>query len=587
MGGKKIDGSGPLSPLDQIRHMLNKSDTDSHEVIGDYEVVKALWLRLADDSGPRQRGIKARELLWWLIKKHEELAEPGSEWCLICSQVQPLVPPNAWRVLNLYKCESEKAGAFEARLTYQGLVRLVQEVAEQKKKGRAEFPSREKLASEIQIKGKPPGENWYKDQVRLAIEGLARHFQADDPLLRGALAACDLFLKPVPSQTVEAPFSTLGSSDAPAQAAAPVSPGASAASRASGSSARRVWQRRRLVLAAVTLVVLVSTLLVGRIWPAPGPKLVDLRSLDVSGYLVSSQWAVGELGPLTVLNLKTGEWRLFWPDRRSAQGEWDIPTPFYFLDPVYSPTAQLIAFGLVDGAQVHSLWVGPVIQGADGWPMLDRSHLREVLANCDGCSTFDWSPSGQWLLYDTPTGLAALSLGTLASKQLTSMPKDEWPTCSHDGHWLAYQRGQDDVVVLPSQDCLPLPNPWAAARYLGRYKPAWRLSWSPDDQTLTFTSNMSGPTLVYAAPFQQFPQHLLLDEPAIATPLSASKCSDPIWVQRMGTPKDVVLYACNDRTPADYHGLLVVRPAASDAAWQGVLDEGIMYRDGLCWIAPL
>jgi hypothetical protein len=201
-----------------------------------------------------------------------------------------------------------------------------------------------------------------------------------------------------------------------------------------------------------------------------------------------------------------------------------------------------------------------------------------------------WSPDGAWLIFNSSTGLEALSMKTYRLRPITNEAGDEWPACAPNGRWLAYQRGVEapnDIVIVPTIDCLTQPNAWGDARYLNGYVPAWRPAWSLDSKMLAFaTANGQEKWAVYVTPFDQLTPQPSFTTRTPATLVSQPGCTDPFWVAQGVTGQNVVMYTCDKPTPANHHGLLVAVQGALHPTWQAEQDDGILARDSLCWIPP-
>jgi hypothetical protein len=180
----------------------------------------------------------------------------------------------------------------------------------------------------------------------------------------------------------------------------------------------------------------------------------------------------------------------------------------------------------------------------------------------------------------------ALSVNTLARRQITQTANDGWPACSPDGKWLAYQQAKMNIVVVPGVNCFPDQNAAGATRYLERYNYSWRPSWSANGQLLSFVSDRSGQSAIYVIPFNQLAQHPQFDDPALATAISAGGCTDPVWAQRAAPAEAAIVYACDAPTSDDHHGTLVETAGSTHPGWEALLHEGILVRDSLCWIPP-
>jgi Tol biopolymer transport system component len=315
---------------------------------------------------------------------------------------------------------------------------------------------------------------------------------------------------------------------------------------------------------------------------------ISLALARVAGYVIAQQWSHDEPRVLAVIEPRSGAWRTLWPAGQVVNGEWQPATPFagyiWLTAPAYAPATRTLAFTARDSAGGASIWVAPIAFGADGWPVIAAPGPRKLVADCRPCDTLAWSPSGQWLLFNGPAGLAALSPTSLQRQSVTATVGDQWPACAADGRWLAYQRRWGDLVALPARDCLPLANAWSQARYLEGFAPAWRPAWSPDGRWLAFVSALGGPWSVYVVAYDALARTPNIGARDTSYLESSGGCTDPVWARRDPPGGDVLLYGCDAPTADNHHGSLLIVPAGPQPAWEAVLGSGIMNRDSLCWV---
>lgn len=347
---------------------------------------------------------------------------------------------------------------------------------------------------------------------------------------------------------------------------------------------RLSWQR--WVAVAVVIAVLVTCLNITSAPPFTG--VLTWGGANLSGWLVARQSIAREQRILAVINLRTGAWRSIWPPAGVADGQSPADQPLLGTDsptaPAFMPTGRRLAFIAKDSQQVAAIFVATLAIGADGWPEIAGANPR-MLLECD-CSSLAWSPSGQWLIFNSPSGLMAVDSDGKNSRSLTANGHDAFPACSPDGRYLAYQREGGSIVALPTRDCLPDASTAGRMRYLNGYSTAWNPSWSPDSQMLSFVSNVAGRSTVYVTPLANLTDHPLLLVRDTAQPVSASGCGNPVWAARGGgaeTPTAIV-FGCDQPTPDDHHGTLGASSGLSWPRWTASLSEGIANRDSLCWI---
>ncbi|WIG61197.1 MAG: hypothetical protein OJF49_003945 [Ktedonobacterales bacterium] len=362
------------------------------------------------------------------------------------------------------------------------------------------------------------------------------------------------------------------------------------------------WQAARPTVRqtfAVALALLTIILACGVRGVLDAPLGLGIRSLDavrLDGWFVARQWVVGEPRILGEVNARTGAWRVLWPTEASLEG--GTPTPATadvfsaLFSPVYAPRTHILAFISGAGGK-SSLWLAQLSATRDGWLEVAGAGPRMLVGDCSPCSTLAWSPDGNWLLYNGSAGLVALSPDTGAQEQVTNEANDAWPACSPDGRWLAFQRAAgrlNDIVALPAHGCLPVQNPWTGARYLSGYAPSWRPAWSPDSLLLAFASNAnaSGKSSIYMVALAALSHTPSFAARSPADTMSRPGCTDPAWAHQAGATVNLLAYACDDPSPTNHHGTLVVVPGMPDPPWQAQVDEGILARDNLCWIpAPM
>jgi eukaryotic-like serine/threonine-protein kinase len=166
-------------------------------------------------------------------------------------------------------------------------------------------------------------------------------------------------------------------------------------------------------------------------------------------------------------------------------------------DPGWSPDGRTIAIGSVNG-----VWMGP----ADG-----SVPPRRLLETRGPARRPEFTPDGEWLLYDTGISIQAFHLrGDSATRELVrSGSGTTAPAISHDGKWLAYnstESGPFEVYLRP------FPNVDSSKRRIstnGGLSPRW----SRDDRELYFIDNRQDfiavpirtkPTLEVGAPRRLF-----------------------------------------------------------------------------------
>jgi hypothetical protein len=341
---------------------------------------------------------------------------------------------------------------------------------------------------------------------------------------------------------------------------------------------------------------------------------IRLADAGLAGFFLGVASGSGVPTALVATDARTGRQRLFWPDTAALQARAQASAlqrlslaQFRALEaPAYSEATRSVAFIAQGDDGAHSIWVGRVQVGSDGWLHIAGAGPREVRVGCQPCDTLAWSPSGAWLLYDGATGLVAVSARDGTSQAITSEAHDRWPACSPDGRSLAYQDALDGITVLSAHDCLPAPG--AAARYLNGYTPAWHVSWSPDGRRMAFASKRSDTTGVYVAASDQLSDTQIAGGDAAAVLVSGQRCEDPIWVPAQQTAvhmeapteaateafmearTDLVAYVCASPGAVDQFSALVVVPvplaavSGGQPAWQAVLQQrGATYYN-MCWI---
>lgn len=364
----------------------------------------------------------------------------------------------------------------------------------------------------------------------------------------------------------------------------------------------RHWRRAFSISAAVT--VLLACLLQAGI-PAASTTLT-WSAAGLSGWLVARQSVSRVPRILSVMNLHTGAWRPLWPPLPNGEGQSfdpNGPPPPPSSDegqgvdphklagtnsptsPSFTPAGHRLAFIANDSNQVAAIFVATLVVGSDGWPTFTTGG-PQLLMECS-CSTLTWTPSGQWLIYNSPDGMRAVSANGKDSRAITN-GHDSFPACSPDGRYLAYQRERGGIVALPTHDCLPDGSATQRMRFLSGYSPAWNPSWSPDSKALGFVSNVTGRTAVYVVPFVNLTDHLKLLVRDTAQIINDAGCGNPVWAQRVAHSgiqvSPALVYGCDLPTPSDHHGTLGANSGLTWPQWTTSLSEDIVNRDSLCWI---
>lgn len=262
------------------------------------------------------------------------------------------------------------------------------------------------------------------------------------------------------------------------------------------------------------------------------------------GWIVAVEQISGTTSMLTLTNLQTGRAYQLMPPAPGVPSEGQ-----QFSDPHYSTIRHELAYIRVEPTGRHSLWVAP-LGLRDDVPQIGAAGPHELLPDCSLCRTLTWSPQGDWLLFDGPTGLMAINRFTQMQRRLTQVTHDGWPACSPDGRWLVYQYGGGSVgflLGLPSADCLPVgPAPQVARLIVGAIL-GWRPAFSLDGSKLAFvaTPKGSGPGAwqVYVVALDGS-DGLPADSHPTAYPISAPGCTDPAWITASHPAQPLVVYAC-------------------------------------------
>lgn len=405
----------------------------------------------------------------------------------------------------------------------------------------------------------------------------------------GVAASAD---DPGASQSGVAPLSVA----APAPPAPPALTRESVASRLS-TSRRRIWASQVnmvATLAPVSLLMIaltIATMLFGQPQFASAARL-PIGKAQVGGWLIYQQWATNTPSIMAVMDAATGQWRALWPDERFLSGgaTSDAAQPFTSIRaPAYSSSRRRLAFISRNTDNTSSVWVASIGVGVDGWPVVTPPGPTELIANCDGCGSLTWSPDGAWLIYDTTAGLIARSPLTGEARRLTDGVGDDWPACSPDGQWLAFQRRRDangGIVIAPAANCLPLAQATERhALYLNGFTPSWRPSWSPDSAMLAFVATTRhGRWAVWITRLRDLSPYPSYIEATNASQVSIPGCTDPTWATQRGSGRSVVIYSCDAPTSAQHHGSIVVTPGDMSApTWQAALDTDIRAEQGGVW----
>ncbi|HEY7340375.1 MAG TPA: hypothetical protein VH591_05810 [Ktedonobacterales bacterium] len=345
----------------------------------------------------------------------------------------------------------------------------------------------------------------------------------------------------------------------------------------------RLWVRVVAVI-AVLLACLITT------GTPPFVSTLTWSGAGLSGWLIARQGIAREPPILVVVSLRSGAWRALWPPQNVVDGQSQV-TQFLqgtnsITAPAFTARGNQIAFVAKDSNQVASIYMATLVIGADGWPTFAGLGPQRLM-ECK-CGAMTWTPSGQWLLYNSPGGLMAVARDGSRTRTITNDGRDGWPACSPDGRYLAYQRDQHGIVAIPTTDCLPDAHSSGQMRFLNGYTPAWNPSWSPDGRSLSFVSNAAGHSAVYVVPFIGFADHLQYLVRDTAQAVSGFGCGNPIWAQRIASvginAPPAIVFACDRPTSDDHHGTLGASSGLTVPRWSSSLSEGIMNRDSLCWI---
>ncbi len=612
-------------PREQLNRLFNITITDQE--VGTWLITDDLFA--SEFATQRRPGDPAtcgriiREAVWRLIEAHnqEYLKRPAKATCTYetCAARADL---QQWHVLALLFSWEPDQGITKLA-TIDELCDLSDLAATWHGRQRRELPGQS-----ARKRGGPPGpqyddlvlrqglrKTWFKKAKRQALDGLYAHLcDPDDPIITSVLrertdpplayvatgaptwevmTSTTIPNAPVDEPLTDAPHLFPGDIPPPFpwDSTLPPGGGSDSATPTLPGTTRLPWlpvSWRRWLSIVVAFAILFACVSI----PGTPPFVSTLtwKGAGLSGWVIARQGIAREPPIFAVVSLQSGDWRALWPPQNVIDGETSISQPLpgtnSLTAPVFTAVGNRIAYIAKDSNQVAAIYETTLVIDKDGWPAFAGTGPR-MLAECS-CGTLAWTPGGQWLIYNSPGGLMAVTNDGAHTRSLTTNGRDGWPACSPDGRYLAYQRDQHGIVAIPTTDCLPDARASQQMRFLNGYTPAWNPSWSPDGQTLSFVSNAAGHSAVYVVPFIGFVDHLQVLARDTAQKLSGFGCANAVWAQRSGyagiAGSPAIVFGCDQPTPTDHHGTLGASSGPSWPRWSASLSEGIVNRDSLCWI---
>ena len=208
-------------------------------------------------------------------------------------------------------------------------------------------------------------------------------------------------------------------------------------------------------------------------------------SASAGGLLAYSAYSADE---------SAGGFSLTWLDRSGARLS-TLGDPRSYLFPNFSPDRKSLAVRIVpNGNSGSDIWVFDVARGVRTRFTFDTAEYVAI-----------WSPDGRTIVYSSRKSghfdlYRKASDGTSAEELLYSDDHDKQPTSwSPDGKFLLYQTGGNTWVLslTPEKPGAPLkPFLFAPTAINGT-----NAQFSPDGRWVSYQSNESGRTEIYAAPF--------------------------------------------------------------------------------------
>ncbi len=610
------------NPRKQLARIFNTTVSDKE--VGSWLITEDFFS--SDVSAPLRpdsaavRGRTLRAVAWQLIEDHNRQFIKGSTKSVCanekCAQWTKL---RQWHLMALLYSWDDNAGLQRPK-SIKELYNIGKRAKAERKRvrnpaGKRRTPD-ESLFDDPFV-GQGYSERTYGSAKAAVFDALYEHLcDPDDPIIRRALRALagtppalvavrqEITLPASsssldvasPSQTSASPLENLDpapaySGDVPAilYIDETTIPGRDATTLPRTFRPPRFMRQWRLWLQVIGAIAVLFACLITTGAP-PFVSTLTWRSAELSGWLIARQGIAREPPILAVVSLRSGDWRALWPPQSVIDGQTQVtqflPGTNSVTAPAFTARGNQIAFVARDNNQVAAIYKATLVIGSDGWPTIAGTGPQR-LVECN-CGAVTWTPSGQWLLYNSPGGLMAVANDGTRTRTITTNGRDGWPACSPDGHYLAYQRDQHGIVVIPTMDCLPDAHSSEQMRFLNGYTPAWNPSWSPDGRSLSFVSNAAGHSAVYVVPFTSFADHLQYLVRDSAQVISNFGCGNPVWAQRIASVgisvPPAVVFGCDRPTSDEHHGTLGVSSGLSIPRWSSSLSEGIMNRDSLCWI---
>ncbi|MCI0490811.1 MAG: DPP IV N-terminal domain-containing protein [Blastocatellia bacterium] len=157
--------------------------------------------------------------------------------------------------------------------------------------------------------------------------------------------------------------------------------------------------------------------------------------------------------------------------------------------PVWSPDGRRIAFVRITENEA-AIWIMPALGGPE---------TKLIDCDPDSVPSLSWSPDGEWLAYSgrdsarEPYSIFLVSVESLEKRKITLPPAlhqgDSLPAISPDGRMLAFKRtsimGIDDIYLV-------LITGGEARRVTFDNLKITGLDWTPDGESLIYSSNWAG-----------------------------------------------------------------------------------------------